>query len=316
MPIFHTRPRDGLPIVGLESDWLCVKVAPGVGGRIVSLRDRKSGYEFLWRNQALRLERKAPGSPYDPHFYGGIDELLPNDLAESWDGLTGLDHGELWTSSLDWKIANDRLILSGTLPGCGLEYERSMQLSENRPCFEFTYRIRNGSQCRRRFLWKLHAALTVEEGDVMDCPARFGQVVDPAWSRFKNTAPFPWPMMDGGQANVVPPANGTMDFFYLYELRSGQVAWRRPRSDLVFGYRFDLATFPYCWLFASYGGFEGHYTVVLEPCTAMPLSVAEAARLNQCSILEPGAVLETRVELWAGRGRDLDFLLTKGGSHA
>jgi hypothetical protein len=38
-------------------------------------------------------------------------------------------------------------------------------------------------------------------------------------------------------------------------------------------------------IFASYGGLDGHYTAVLEPCTAMPVSVNEAARLNQCSCL-------------------------------
>jgi hypothetical protein len=34
---------------------------------------------------------------------------------------------------------------------------------------------------------------------------------------------------------------------------------------------------------------------VLEPCTAMPFSVNEAARLGQCSLLEPGQSIETRI---------------------
>jgi hypothetical protein len=304
MPVLQSASRDGVALFCLESDWLRVLVAPSVGGRIVSILDQRSGYEFLWQNRALRLERLPAGSAYDPNFYGGIDELLPNDLPESWDSLTGLDHGELWTTTLNCRVDGHRLTLGALLPGCGLAYERVMHLRPDQPCLDFHYRIRNTTAERRRFLWKLHAALAIQRGDFIDCPARYGQVVDPAWSRFKTTAPFPWPELEGTTANLIPAANGTMDFFYLFNLRAGQIAWRRPGVELALAYRFETRIFSYCWLFASYGGFEGHYTVILEPCTTMPLSVRDAAALNQCSVLEPGTVLETKVELWAGRSAD------------
>jgi hypothetical protein len=53
-------------------------------------------------------------------------------------------------------------------------------------------------------------------------------------------------------------------------------------------------------IFATYGGFLGHYTVVLEPCTTMPLSVNEAKATGRCSRLEPGEILETNVSIFAG----------------
>ena len=96
-------------------------------------------------------------------------------------------------------------------------------------------------------------------------------------------------------------ADGTVDFFYLFDLREGRMAWRRPQEGLEFAYHFDTRVFPYAWLFASYGGFLGHYTVVLEPCAAMPISVNEAARKSQCSVLQPGETLETRVSIRAAR---------------
>jgi hypothetical protein len=93
-----------------------------------------------------------------------------------------------------------------------------------------------------------------------------------------------------------------MDFFYLFDLSTGEMFWRRPGAGLKFGYRFDTRVFPYAWLFASYGGFLGHYTIILEPCTTMPMSVNEAAGQGQCSLLEVGQVLETSVSLYAGPG--------------
>jgi hypothetical protein len=42
------------------------------------------------------------------------------------------------------------------------------------------------------------------------------------------------------------------------------------------------------------------YTVILEPCTTMPISVNEAIRGGRCSRLLPGEVLETDVSIYAG----------------
>ena len=294
---------DGVPGVRLESDFLIAEVAPGVGGRIVRLVEKKGGYDFLWRNQALPLRTLSAGSEYDPNFYGGIDELLPNDIPEVINGIECPDHGELWTTPLAWRVAGEALVLEGRLAKHGLIYQREMSLRPGAPILELKYRISNSTPQPREFLWKLHAALGVQPGDRIDCPARKAQVVDLAYSRHKTLAPFDWPTLEGSPVNVVPAADGTMDFFYLYDLAEGEVTWSRPAQGLQFSYRFDRRVFPYTWIFASYGGFNGHYTVILEPCTTMPISVNDAAAKKQCSRLEPGQSLETSVTIYAGAAK-------------
>jgi len=291
---------DGIPIIRLESDFLRADVAPSVGGRVISLVEKSSGHEFLWRNQDLKLTRMPSGSEYDPNFYGGIDELLPNDLPETINGVSCPDHGELWTTPLEWNAVGERLSLRAGLPNFGLSYEREMSLRADAPFLDLTYRISNPTDKPRQFLWKLHAALKIVAGDVVDCPARKAQVVDPAWSRFKTDVPFSWPQIEGQGANVVPSRNGSMDFFYLFDLTTGEVGCRSPTRRLRFAYYFDTTVFPYAWLFASYGGFDGHYTVILEPCTAMPISVKDAAARKQCTHLEPRQTLGTSVAIYAG----------------
>lgn len=291
---------DGQPVVRLRSEHLEVDVAPEIGGRVVGLRHRASGHEFLWRNPRLRLEPNPPGSEYDPNFFGGIDELIPNDVPETIDGVACPDHGELWTSRLEWRVDGEALLLSGVLPVCGLRYERRMTLRPDGPHVDLHYRIVNTTDQQRHFLWKLHAALAVAEGDRIDCPARRGQVVDPAYSRFSTLTPFAWPDIEGQRADVVPADEGTVDFFYLFDLPSGRIAWKRPSRRLKFEYTFDTAVFPFVWLFASYGGFDGHYTVVLEPCTTMPIRVGEAIAAGTCSRLKPHDAMETHVSIYAG----------------
>jgi hypothetical protein len=292
---------DDASVIQLENDVLRVGVAPEVGGRVVGVFNKRVGHEFLWRNAAARLARLAPGSEYDPNFYGGIDELLPNDLTETIDGQPLPDHGELWMTALAHELDDGWLKLAGYMPVSGLRYERRMRLSpDGRPEIEFRYRVTNASPAPRHFLWKLHAALNVAPSDVIDCPARLARVVDPAYTRWREREPFPWPHVDGLRADVVPAADGSVDFLYLYELTRGEVTWRRPSAGLEFAYRFDTGVFPFVWLFASYGGFLGHYTAVIEPCTTMPISVNDAISGGRCSRLAPGETLETAVTIYAG----------------
>jgi hypothetical protein len=125
-------------------------------------------------------------------------------------------------------------------------------------------------------------------------------VADPAWSRWKTESSFPWPFVHGERADLIPPADGTTDFLFLYDLESGTMGCRRHALKSEFSIYFDPKIFPYACYFASYGGLDSHYTAVLEPCTAMPVSVNEAIRLKQCSLLEADEDISTRVSIYAG----------------
>lgn len=293
--------RDGTEVLRLINDSLEVDVAPAVGGRIVGILDRASGYRFLWNNEGLPLCRLPAGSEYDPAFFGGIDELLPNDMPETIDGYDAPDHGELWTMALDCARGDNAIQLSGRLPRSGLAYHRTIRLPDSGNEVVFGYRITNESGSPRRFLWKLHAALNIRPGDEIICPAARAVVADPEWSRWKSRVPFAWPRVDEARADVVPEQDGTVDFLYLYELSEGRMGWRRPATGMTFEYRFDPDVFPCCWYFASYGGFFGHTTAVLEPCTNMPISVNTAAASGRCARLDPGGSIETTVTLFAGK---------------
>jgi hypothetical protein len=287
-------------VVRLENRFLQVDVAPGVGGRIVNLVEKRSGHQFLWHNEKLRLERLPPGSEFDPNFYGGIDDIIPNDLPETVDGISYPDHGELWTTSLAHRVDGNAVHLEGMLPLSQLHYTKRVSLRPDSPRIDLDYRVENRSGAVRHFMWKLHTALIVLPGDNIICPARSARVADLQWSRWHTLEPFAWPLVEDNWADQVPPADGTCDFFYLYDLEAGQLSWESAARGLRFRLEFDTTIFPFAWLFASYGGLLGYYTVVLEPCSAMPMSVNEAAVPGQCSRLEPGQGIETRVTIYAG----------------
>ncbi|MDR3689101.1 MAG: hypothetical protein P4L46_06955 [Fimbriimonas sp.] len=269
-------------MVELTSPLLRVEIAPEVGGRIVHFVDRATDYDFLWHNPAVPLRREAPGAEYDPNFFGGIDELLPNDIPERIAGIDCPDHGEHWTTAFDIvKQTESSLSIEATLSQIRFKIDRRIEVA-GRECRVHT-RLTNLNSGAIPFLWKLHAAMSIKPGDRIECPATSYTAADPDWSRRKGTGLW--------HGETVPEFDGSTEFLYLHSLADGWIEWQR--STRRFRVRFDPNTFPFAWYFASYGGFDGHHVAILEPCTSMPISVNEAMGLGQCPILAPGGSLET-----------------------
>ena len=260
--------------------------------------------EFLWVNKNLPLKTNISGADYDSNFMGAIDELIPNDLPEKINSIDYPDHGELWTTALQYEQAGNKISVHGKLALCGLYYNKTVHLDDEYPIIRLDYTIKNETSHQRHFLWKLHAALNIAPGDKLSSPASCGKVADPEYSRFKELQEFKWPLIENKNASVVPENNNTMDFFYLYDIPRGEMQMLSGNGKHLFSYNYDKKIFPYQWYFASYGGFLNHYTAILEPCTNMPMRVNEAIKKNQCAVLEPGEELTTSVRIFAGETKN------------
>jgi hypothetical protein len=291
---------NGIELLTIESKELLVSLAPALGGKITSIFNKDLAKEFLWVNDNLPLTINEPGADYDTNFFGGIDELLPSDMPETVDSIEYPDHGELWTTALEWRQLGEQLLLWGKLPLARLSYSKTVSLSAAGPEVNFDYSLTNETGRPSTFLWKLHAAVRIAPGDRLISGAKHARVVDPAYSRFTDQAAFTWPFIQGTDASVIPVNNGSMDFFYLYDGGGGTMALLTAGGEQVFRYRYDPGVFPYQWWFASYGGFLNHYTAILEPCTNMPMSINEARSQGQSLTLGSGETLNTRVTVYAG----------------
>lgn len=297
---FSEQKLNSVQIITLENQHVKCSFAPAIGGKIVSIYNKQLQKEFLWKNKSLSLKQLECGADYDSNFWGGIDELIPNDIPENIHGIDYPDHGELWTTVLNYEIKKEKIILSGTLPLSKLFYQKIITLDNDSPSIKLSYTIKNISNETRHFLWKLHAALQISEGDKLITSAKKAKVIDKEYSRFENLEEFNWSMIEGTDAAVIPSKNNTMDFFYLYNAPTGEMGLLSKDGAHIFRYSYDKNVFPYQWYFASYGKFLNHYTAILEPCTTMPISVNDAVKLNQCSVLKPNEELNTVVKIYAG----------------
>lgn len=292
---------NNIEIITGQNDQIRFDIAPAAGGKITSIYNKELQKEFLWSNKNLPLTIHQPGTDYDSHFWGGIDELIPNDMEEKIDGIDYPDHGELWTTALAYELANEKITVYGKLKLSGLNYTKTISLEAYAPIIVMEYTIKNEGDARRHFLWKLHAALGITAGDKLVSSARKARVADLCYSRFTTLAEFKWPLIEDSDASIVPPKNNTLDFFYLYDIQQAEMQLLMGNENYLFSYVYDKKVFPYQWYFASYGKFLNHYMAILEPCTNMPISVNEACMMNQCAVLEPGEQINTVVHIYAGK---------------
>lgn len=283
----------GFPIVRLENRTLKVDVVPALGGKIWSLEHRPSQREFLWHHPRHRLRSLPLGASYDDHFFGGFDELLPNDLPERVHGESLVDHGELWTTPLSARIELERLILEGQLPITPLHYRKSLLLHQDGLLLE--YHLRNLGRRPLDLLWKMHPALRISPGTQILVPGRIAQVADRQWSRVKDVDQFSWP--DRPSLHAVPAMDGTTEFLYLRDLTEGSCALRHPGEGWGFTMTFPKEIFTSVWIFASFAGWRNLEMLILEPCTTPQLSLAQSATEGRCLRLAPGASVEAAVEI-------------------
>ena len=105
--VTHRR-VDGFELVGLENSHLSLAIAPALGAKLVSLVDRASGREWMWRpTPQLRLFAKSTGTPFPEGPLVGADECIPTIGPCSWRDLPGHDHGEAWTEA--WTLDRDAI---------------------------------------------------------------------------------------------------------------------------------------------------------------------------------------------------------------
>lgn len=284
----------------LENELLRIVVLPETGGRIWQVTYKPSSTNLLWNNPCVAPSCLELGSSYDDNWSGGWDELFPNDEAAHFAGLTLPDHGELWTTQ--WKMVShhqgpgaQELLLTCTTPLSHFDFEKRIRLDAGASTFSIQYKLTNRSAARFPFLFKLHPAFEVEEGDRIDLPPTHVKL-EPDFPGTLEGSSFEWPHHAQRDMRIVPAADsGALHFFYGTGLRDGWCAITRRKQDLSVALKFDTSVFSSCWLFATHGGWKDINVAVLEPATGYPFRLQSMIENGQAQWLASGESLCTEI---------------------
>ncbi|MUG94376.1 hypothetical protein F7734_19155 [Scytonema sp. UIC 10036] len=284
--------------ITLKNSEIQLSIRPDLGGRIDQLQDLKTAHEWLWHplDYDPQLSRKLEvGASFDGNWTGGWDEIFPNDAAGVFQNRQLVDHGELWSPA--WELLEKSELsvkMALTCQTVPVQVEKTIALDENQAKAKIDYLFKNQSEETIPFLFKQHAAIAIEEGDEVllpDC------TIEPAVLEFskiigrQEKTRFPKAFAaDGSEVNVqrIPPRSSQLqEFYYSSQLAVGQCGIHNQRSASTLLMSFDIADFPYVWVFASFGGWQNHYVLVLEPCTNIPYDLEIACRNGTSALLPP-----------------------------
>lgn len=282
----------------LTNSEIQINIRPDLGGRIDQLYDRQTQREWLWHPEhydATQTRSLSLGASFDQAWTGGWDEIFPNDAAGPFQGRDLVDHGELW--SQPWQIVEQSshyITLAYRCQTVPVDVQKMIQLDASQPEVKITYHFRNRSSDTVPFLFKQHAAIAIEEGDEILLPDCWIESAVPEFSKWIGRAGktrFPQAIAADGQSidlRYTPPRSSNLqEFYYSSDLTIGQCGIRNGQSQSALLMTFDSADFPYVWVFQSYGGWNGHYVLVLEPCTTMPYDLDIAYRNGTIAQLHP-----------------------------
>lgn len=294
--------------ITIDNGVLRFALFPDLGGRIFSLVHQPTGKEILWRNPSLDPAQARAGA-FDDCWTGGWDELFPNDEAATLGATAYPDHGELWTARWYCEVQRpDTLYLRTETPASRCQVEKWIAFNDGEERIRFRHRLQNLSGQSLSYLWKLHPALAVSPGDSILIPA--GRLrLEPEFRGSLGGGPLEWkgPILAlpdrTVDLRVVPSAaSREVYFFYGLDLQEGWCAAYDPARRLAVGLAFPRDLFTSCWLFASYGGWRDHYVAVLEPSTAYPFRLEQAAASGQCAVLPPQGCQQAEVVFSARSG--------------
>jgi len=294
--------RAGVPGIALRGATLELTVFPDAGGKILDLVHKPTGFNLLWQNPRVPLQRTHAGAPFDDVWCGGWDELFPTDAPCDLDGVAYHDHGDLWIGPWEWSVERDdgrSAVLSMRRYSASLPclMERWIALDREAAEVAVRYRLRNVGARPQRFVWNVHVAHPVTPGARLHLPAT-GLVAQPPYlGRAEGTAGgISWPLCGEHDLSRLPAAeSGLTELFVTRDLREGWCAVGHPAVGVALALRFDPAVFPRVWLFGVYGGWRGHHVLLTEPSTGEPGSLADNVAAGTAATLGAGEVLETEV---------------------
>ncbi len=282
--------------IALENAEIAIVIRPDLGARLDRLLDKRTGHDWIWhppgydptQTRAIEL-----GESFDRHWTGGWDEIFPNDAAGEFQGRQLVDHGEFWSQSWDvLERSETHLKLSLKCQTVPVKVEKTVRLEKAQ--IELGYKFENPSDQRVSFLFKQHAAIAIEPNDELILPDCDIEPVALEFSRIigqPGKTKFPTAIAPNGEAvylNRTPARSSKLqEFYYSSGLLIGRCGVKNSRSRSTLMMNFDLKDFPYVWMFQSYGGWNDHYVLVMEPCTTMPYDLDLAERNGTIATLEP-----------------------------
>jgi hypothetical protein len=302
--VFH-RTEQGFAVTGLRTASAELAMVPALGGRIISLRSRRTDREWCWHQpRSDWLWANRPGDDFGRGPQAGVDECVPTVAGCTWRGRAIPDHGEVWAESwtLDAaELAAGRLSATVPLRILPLVFQRTIR-AEAAGGFVFEYALSNRGAQAEEFMWCLHPLFTIVTGDRLELPAevttlRLNGGVGDRPMHLGDTWNYPEPFAGFRLDRLETPGmpQGCVKGF-AGPLRTGCAAIVNEAAGDRLELAWDVRANPFLGLWLN-RGHAGFHHVALEPANAAPDSLRDAVeQWRQFGTIAAGATIRWSVE--------------------
>lgn len=292
-----------------ETASLSVCVVPELGGKNVSLKNLRTGREWLWRG-GKPLGNPGYGAPFTAGDGSGWDEMFPGidpcvyPLAP-WQDRRVPDHGEVWSQA--WSAKCSGSALSCSVQGAAFPYtlEKTYSFTAD-DTLRIDYALTNHAEAPFSFLWAAHPLLQTREGMKLRVPADL-TAIEVSYSAEGRLGGFgdkqAWPVVQTSAGTVdlslMEPNLGKYaeKYYFTGKLAAGWAALSDPATGESVAFAFPVEQVPYLAVWANYGGYGGHYHVALEPATGRMDRLDYAVKQGEAATVGPKGVYRWFLEV-------------------
>ena len=281
------RREQGFELYTLRNQEVALALVPELGARITSLKDLRTGREWLWHPDVGRkLFRNRVGDNFASSPLIGIDECLPTIAPCSWQQRDLPDHGEVWAAA--WTLDSEAwerglLRTSVSLKISPFDFGRTIELQGNKVLLN--YHLVNRGVAEELYLWAMHPLVRLQIGDQLQLPASTRALLNgAAWVDAVNST----------------NPKGNCEKIFACPLSEGQVAINNPETGDRFEFVWDAGENNTLGLWLNRGGWHGHHHFALEPANGEPDVLTAAAQRKRCGVIAAGASVSWQVCIQVG----------------
>jgi hypothetical protein len=283
--------------IALQNDSVRFVACPELGGRILSLLDRRNGREWLVQGEppSEASAWSAEAAVFGGREAFGWDECLPT-VATCPDPLNAdapplRDHGDCWGRPTEVTGEGDILVAGWRSSRQDWAFERRLGLDG--AAIEAAYRIENHGGSPLPFLWSMHPLLALEPGSVveLDRPAEVRITAAIGFERPPDPTERRWTVAD--------ISAGTALKAYARMGGAGRGAARQPDGTTL-RMTWDLVAAPVAGVWLDFGGWPAEapvHQVAIEPTTSEDDDLCSALAARRARLVEPGQAATWSVRL-------------------
>mgnify|MGYP001002981263 CR=1 FL=1 len=304
-----SRTFEGYPAWVGETEAMALTVVPKLGGKAISLVNKRTNREWLWRS-GKPLGNGGYGTPFSAGDESGWDEMFPAINAGTypdapWQGTAIPDHGEVWALPWSDRQAGEELRLRVN----GVKFPYTLSKTYSFPAehtLRVDYTLENRSAAAFSFLWAAHPLLRVRAGMKLRVPAGLNEI-EVSYSHGERLGAFgdkrPWPIApaSGGPVDLSEAepesACAAEKYYFTGRLSEGTAELADPATGEALAIAFPVDRVPYLAIWANYGGYGGHYHLAIEPATGRMDELAHAMQANEAATVAPGGCCRWHLDL-------------------